>query len=420
MYIIIFINMEPIKLKNLLPEKIKEQLLPKDFFSSDKSGKGKTGLDSGKGKTGLDKLKSQRKFESSHPTEYKIANKIYNAKGYIWDNEYAAVKAIKSIKDKKQYDIVQKIFGNLTAPLPGRNVIDYVASFIQVHDSVNTKYAPITIKYIESLIKHLNKIGVSNQSIKPLSNKLAFVKKWYAVNVSQAQQPGPMEFAWDTWMKRSLQDPEFKHAYLGTLSMVTSFIPGIGLMISSGIMLADAAAYWQEGNRLEAGSSAVFALLPAALKGVSKIPFIQKLGAEGMAALAEKLATSKYRLLQKTEIYAIQELVNNKDLIKRSLDTYMKARVKNELVHILNKQTSKGVKGILTKIGNGTLKTSVLGTKAVAKLGAYTAAQDMSAKAWDGIYKDLGWLEQDVATKTRSTMDLDPSFQQTKKKMYGK
>ena len=367
--------MESIKLKHLLPEHVQEQIAAPNK------------RDSKIVKAQLSKSSTLDIYKKEYPTEYKIANKIYNAKGYIWDNEYAAVKAFKSIKNTKQYDIVQKIFSKLSN---SRNVIDYVASFIQVRDSVNTLWAPTTIKYIESLIKHLNKIGVSNQSIKPLSNKLAYVKKWYAVNVSQAQQPGQLEFAWDTWMKRSLQDPEFKHAYFETLALVTSFIPGIGLMISSGIMLADAAAYWQEGSRLEAGYSAVFALLPAALKGITKIPFIQKLGAQGMAVLAEKLALSKYSLLQKTEIYAIQELVKNNKLIKRNMDAYFKARAKNELAMATAKATSKGVKGILRKIGNGTLKTSILGTKTAAKIGTFFTASDVSNQIWDKLYFDLG------------------------------
>ena len=385
--------MKPIKMKQVAPGIVYEQIRTDQSFLGSLSQKSPSKKTDSKSKINpKDPWRHIKQQQIDHPTEFKIANKIYNAKGYVWDNEYAAVKAILSIKDTKQYDIVQKIFSKLS---DGRNMINYVASFIQFRDSVNTLDAPITIKYIESLIKHLNKIGVSNQSIKPLLNKLAYVKKWYAVNVSQAQQPGQIEFAWDTWMKRSLQDPEFKHAYFNMLAAVTSFIPGIGLLVSSGIYLADAAAYYQEGDRLNAGYSAIFALVPAALKGISKIPFIQKLGARGMAALAEKLATSKYSLLNKTEIYAIHELVKYKDLIKQDLNAYFKARVRNELSHALTTASSTGAKRLLSKLGTGTLKMSVLGTKFAAQGGTFLAAQHATDKTWDKIYNKMGYEKLD-------------------------
>jgi hypothetical protein len=338
-----------------------------------------------------------------YPNDYKIAKKIYDSKGYVWDNEYAAVKALLSIKNTKQYDSVQKIFSSLSG---GRNIIQYVTSFIQVRDSVNTLWAPTTIKYIQSLIKHLTKIGISAQSIKSLSTKLAYVKKWYAVNVSQAEQPGQMEFAWDTWMKRSLKDPEFKHSYFEMLAIATSFIPGIGLMISSGIMLADAEAYWVEGDRLSAGYSAVFALIPGVFKGISKVPGIQRLGAEGMAILAEKLATSKYRLLNELEIAAVKDLVKYKDVIKRDLNTYFKARAKNELVKTLKSAASPGVKGFVTRLANGSMAASTIGKTArvAAPIGAFMGAQHVGNKTWDNLYVKMGYDINDIEDQNKKTL----------------
>jgi hypothetical protein len=351
----------------------------------------------------LDSKTNKSNSKQKNTIDYKIAKKIYDAKGYIWDNEYAAVKAILSIKNTKQYDSVQKIFSSLSG---GRNIVQYITSFIQVRDSVNTLWAPTTIKYIQSLIKHLTKIGVSAQSIQPLSNKLAYVKKWYAVNVSQAEQPGQVEFAWDTWMKRSLKDPEFKHSYFEMLAIATSFIPGIGLMISSGIMLADAEAYWVEGDRLSAGYSAVFALIPAAFKGISKVPGIQRLGAEGMALLAEKLATSKYRLLNELEIAAVKDLVKYKDVIKRDLNTYFKARAKNELVKTLKSAASPGVKGFITRLADGTMAASTIGKTArvAAPIGAFMGAQHVGNKTWDNLYVKMGYDINDIEDQNRKTL----------------
>jgi hypothetical protein len=405
--------MEPIKLKRLLAE---QGIRPTQLKVGGLDSKTKTNKS---GSVKFDALTQKSlgpelvAYIQKYPNDYKIAKKIYDAKGYIWDNEYAAVKAILSIKNTKQYDSVQKIFSSLSG---GRNIVQYVTSFIQVRDSVNTLWAPTTIKYIQSLIKHLTKIGISVQSIKPLSTKLAYVKKWYDVNVSQAEQPGQMEFAWDTWMKRSLKDPEFKHSYFDMLAIATSFIPGIGLMLSSGIMLADAEAYWVEGDRLSAGYSAVFALIPVAFKGISKIPFVKKLGAEGMAILAEKLATSNYKLLNRIEIYAIKDLVKYKDLINRDLNAYFKARAKNELVHALNTASSTGAKKLLRKIANGTVQAGVLGGKAAKtgiKFGAFLGAAAAGNALWDKIYfnSDLskGDHERGVDYSISSDPDLYPA-----------
>jgi hypothetical protein len=58
---------------------------------------------------------------------YEIAKKIYDAKGWIWDNEYDAVKAILSISDWKQYNLVQTALQKLTS---GRGIGQYVTGFI--------------------------------------------------------------------------------------------------------------------------------------------------------------------------------------------------------------------------------------------------------------------------------------------------
>jgi len=396
----IFINMEMIKLKTLLAEQITDPSKRDAKLFATKSFN-QYSLDA---------------YKEKYPSEYKIAKTIYNAKGWLWDDEVKVIKALRSIKTKKQFDIIQKIFNKIS----GKNIIQYIASYIEV--GTNLKYGPISLKYIKTVITHLNNIGVSNTSLKPLFDKLIWVDKWYKRDVDQAQQPTPGgELAWDTWMKRSLMDPEFKHQYFLTLSILTSFIPGAGLLISSGIMLADAAAYWNEGNRLNAGYSTIFALLPAALKGITKIPFIKRLGAEGMAILAEKLATSKYNLLTKIEVYAVQELVENNNLIKRNLDAYFKARAKNELAMATARASSKGIKGILKKIGNGTLKMSVLGTKTAAHLGTFFTAQDVSNKVWDKIYVDLGMDIEDYVDSKLNRMSSDSGYQKAKEKLsYGK
>jgi hypothetical protein len=359
-----------------------------------------------------------------YPNDYKIAKKIQNAKGYIWDNEYAAVKALLSIKTKKQFDSVQKIFSALTSnylsSYKGRNIIEYVASFIPGKDTLSTsKNSPVAVKYIESLVKHLTNLGISKQTLKPLQDQLKTILKISIVykNLNPERRllgvMSPQEF-----VEKFQSDPEFRHEALEWTSLAAMFIPVVGLYVSAGISLADATLYYKEGDRLNSGYSAIFALLPVAGKGLSKLPFVQKLGARGMAALGEKLATSKWKFLNNLEIGAIQDLAKHKDLIARDLNSYFKARAKNELVKTLNSATSTGVKGFLRKVGDGTLPAYTLGktAKAAAPIGAFMGAHHVANKTWDKIWLN-NFQKADRISSNRKTIITDPDFQKAKKQL---
>ena len=181
------------------------------------------------------------------------------------------------------------------------------------------------------------------------------------------------------------------HEVLAATSIAAAFIPVIGLALSSGIMLMDAAKYYKEGDRLNAGTMAVFALLPGIGTIASKIPGMKKLGSYGMALLGKKLATSKNPVLNKIEMAVVKDMTKHSKFVKTEMNSYFKARVANELTRTLQRNTASGSKKILMRIADGTLKASVAGAKIGSVLATYNAAD----KTWNSVYKKLGFDKLD-------------------------
>lgn len=327
--------------------------------------------------------------------DQKLAKQIYDAKGVMWDNEFAAVKAILAIKDAKQYYSVQKELQKLTG---GRGIGQYVSGFIQVRgeSDFNSEKGKLTLQYIDRIVKHLTKIKAPYQSIKFFYDKIDRIEKLNQrvadISANQGQMGG--QLAWETFAERAKKDPEFKHAYLQCLQIASLFIPGVGLYIASGIGLADAAAYAVEGETYEAGLTAVFALLPGIGKLVSKIPAIRWLGAKGLTALGEKMATSKNPVLNWIERQFITDMSKYKDIVKKDMDAYFKARAKQEAAKLARIQGKTKAGKILQKVGDGSISLSKFGAKMTALTGAYTVASDKAERLWDKIYNDWTSLGQ--------------------------
>ena len=181
------------------------------------------------------------------------------------------------------------------------------------------------------------------------------------------------------------------HTIFQTTAVLAAFIPVIGLALSSGISLLDAGKYYHEGDRLNAGTMAIFAMLPGIGSIVSKIPGVKKLGSYGMAQLGKKLATSKNPILNKLEMAIVKDMSKHSKYIKTEMNSYFKARAANELNRALKRKMATGAKKILMKIADGTMKASVVGTKLGGILATYNAAD----QAWNTVYKKLGFDKLD-------------------------
>lgn len=342
-------------------------------------------------------------YKEKHPTEYKIAKTIYDAKGIIYDDEYKAVKAIVSIKDKTQYNTVQKILQLITG---GKGIAQYLTSSdylsgtlidVSSHGGQNED-GEQTIKYLNRIISHLNKIKANPESIRILTKKLdsaVFVwKKLKDYEYDSPLHPGAFGHSgFDVLTKRALKDPEFKHEYLNWLTIATSFFGPIGIFLSAGIGLGNAYLYAKEGKRLEAGMATLFALLPGVLKVVGRIPLIKTLGEKGMATLGKKIAEKKWSALNRLEIYVIERIFNLGPVLQKDLNEFFKARAKKAITKELARNV--GGRPIISKIATGAFNASSLGVQ----LGVPYIPYYYGEKAWMDLYKKLGWKDKDIETQ---------------------
>jgi hypothetical protein len=108
------------------------------------------------------------------------------------------------------------------------------------------------------------------------------------------------------------------HDFMAALAIGTAFIPVAGIFISATIGMADAALYYNEGDKKTAGLVGGLSMLPFVGKIVAKIPGIKELGIKGMAALAGKLGIGA-KNLTKAEAEIAQAISNNSVIIQNEL-----------------------------------------------------------------------------------------------------
>jgi len=328
--------------------------------------------------------KYKRKFPPGMTTyaswpEY-VADVLYRSKGTI-DNENNATRALLSIKSAKQFTEVQKELQKKTG---GQGIGQFVAQFFGTYTTDKAgKVSGYVGKHVdaakrlERIVAHLKRIGANAVSTKYFDKALQNVKQ---VNVSQnkkwtSDEMAPFRAAYT-----------YRHEIALVASLVVPFFSPFGLALSSGIMLGDAAMYAKEGDYLSAGYSAIFALLPGIGGIVGKIPAIGRLEAKGMAALGKKLATSNIGALNRLELSIIKDMSKYQNLIKQDLNEYFQRRFQNEMIDAIKKTKSPILRKILYRLGNGSMKASVLGGK-LLKFGVRTLAPyEISMRVWDNVY----------------------------------
>ena len=282
-----------------------------------------------------------------------VAKKIYDAKGFVWDNEYDAVKAILSIKDASQYNQVQTELQKLTG---GKGIAQYVSSFIAVRDSVNSKYGPIGIRYVKSIMDHLTKIKANPKSIDIFKKELTRLITWYQASMAAAEKgAGQTQFAWETWTQRALKDPEFKHAYLTSLSIVAALIPG-GAALSTMIGLGDSYVYYQEGDKYTAGLVALLSLIPG--------------GSAATKALTKKLI-ARSGALTAAETAIIKKAAASKSLINAQIGKLLQKGVESGKI---TDAMLRSIPKIVKPVGKGVYNVVGTGIRIVTPMLAYDAA----------------------------------------------
>jgi len=364
--------MEPIKLKHLLPKHIQEQSIELDTY------------------------------RKKYPVEYKIAenlNKSRPALLSVKPNSALVVKSILSIKNIKQYQIVDKILNKITS---GTNILDCVIgedfrnptfSWNQeVTSGENIISYSQPLRQFELVVNHLNNIGVK-RGMEKINNHLTRMRKWTENNRLDV------------------------HEEAESAALLVSFIPGVGLYVASGIMLIDAARYWTEGNWYQAGMSTIWAALPfigPISRLISKIPGVKPgitLTAEFFARIGQKIASKNWKALNPLEIKIIKKLVEKSNYVKTEYNKYLQGLAKKAPPKIKN-IGKKGAKVIKT-IAKGGVDLSKLGGRMLAggikSFGPVMAAQYM----WNDMYYrlglDKGEYERGVEYSLSSSPDLYPT-----------
>lgn len=319
----------------------------------------------------------------------RTAKDIYDSKQWLADNEQRAVDAIKRIPNNKQFELVQNELRKLTS---GRGIGQYVKSFIQ--DGAYGSY--VTLKYINDIIKHLKQIKANPKTIEIFTNLQMVYKDLAKMETAQDAALGGPE------LRKFWKD--YHHEIMLAASIGALFLGPIGLLVSAGISLGDAGMYYQEGNRYEAGIMAGFAILPGLGKLATLSKPIVKLGAKGMAALGSKLAMSSKPVLNRLEMAVIKDMSKYQGVIKSEMNAYFKARAANEAANIARKQGAKGAKKIIQKIGDGSIKASVVGLKTAGQLAGGLAAYDLYNKGWDKVYVKLGFDQKDLQDINKTSL----------------
>jgi hypothetical protein len=115
---------------------------------------------------------------------------------------------------------------------------------------------------------------------------------------------------------------------LGTAIGATAaaFIPFIGWVVSATILGVDAYNKFQEGRFRAGGSSTLFAILSVAIPVLKfrNLYILSKMPKNEIVQLGEKVAAGAN--LTKTEIQAVNEVINNADEIGKGIENFAKSK----------------------------------------------------------------------------------------------
>lgn len=227
----------------------------------------------------------------------------------------------------------------------------------------------------------------------------------------------------DVGYSKAVAVPSFwddPHQMTMILSIAALVIPVAGPFISAGIMVGDAALYYNEGNEKDAGLSLLFAFLPGMGKVVSKIPVLQKLGSKGLTQLLSKLKKGS-KTVTSLEKEALEGIKANEQLIK----TEYQQALKNKASQVLKTTTKAAEKSKLQKFVTGTVKKTASKVakygKGVVKFG-YTFAQIVALiKVYDKVYDSVrGETPKNIVDKLiKSKLDPSVNAWEFSKKFFG-
>lgn len=284
-----------------------------------------------------------------------IAKKIYDSKGYLWDDPNGTVAAIKQIKTVQQYQAVNNELKKLTS---GLDIATYLKSFL---DESDKKTWELILSYLktqfssnpEATLYPVGKVyfNLMNRSTDPSSgrNGIKYVSpaysKWWKerqLDIISGISASPL-----STITKTIQD--YRHELMIVGQLGTAFIPLVGPFISAGLGFVDAKMYYDEGHTYEAGLSLVFAAVPG--------------GAKLTKGLIKKIV-SKSGVLTKIEREFLIRVATSKDLILKKINGMLAKGIE---LGTINPEAIKSLKWIRPagegayNVGYGTGKTVATG-----------------------------------------------------------
>jgi hypothetical protein len=321
----------------------------------------------------------------------RIAKQIYDAKGFLSDDEEKVLPAIRAIKNINQYKQVNKELQKLTG---GRGMGAYLGSFLDINPRLI-----IAAELLEFMPKKdwnwtIKKIVPWNdfRTVAGSPYDKSIYDKWRAGETGVGEEKaliklmaGPYQQAWAKWSSLSAGEQlqswwkDNGHTVLTVLQIGTAFIPVIGWAVSAGIGLIDANEYRKEGDPKTAGLVAIFSVLPGIGKLVTKIPGVNQLGKKGMSALAKKLNVAKTTPVKfsKTEMEVLDAMAKDDKFVKQQIETYLKTGIaKNAKQIAASKAAASAKNGLLNFAKISTYYAGTLGIEA-----GYDYAYDVATAA---------------------------------------
>jgi hypothetical protein len=138
------------------------------------------------------------------------------------------------------------------------------------------------------------------------------------------------------------------HVIIGILEFGASFIPEYGPAIVTALSIGDAAIYYHQGRKREAGIALVLGAIPMAGQLINEIPGAKQLGAKGLTILADKIAKGITKITP-VENQVLNFINLNKPLIHKELDGLFTRVVKN----VANNTTKKSLKPVINYAAKG-------------------------------------------------------------------
>ena len=112
-----------------------------------------------------------------------------------------------------------------------------------------------------------------------------------------------------------------KHTAMTILQIGTAFIPLVGPFISAGIQIADAAMYYNEGDKKTAGLVGAFAIIPG-IGGLAAKMGIGKLSAKVLGNIGQKIGLGSK--LSAGEVQVANRIAQNRQLLQAEISKLSK------------------------------------------------------------------------------------------------